>query len=101
MTVLLDAVWSRSATASSCSSPWRRATPTTVAPRRARSTAILRPSPDDAPVTTATWPSYRFMRAATRPSGVPGPSGPAEALSFGPRQAEDTPADDVALHLRG
>src|SRR4051812_8706522 len=74
--------------------------PTTVAPRRARSTAILRPSPDDAPVTTATWPSYRFMRAATRPSGVPGPSGPAEALSFGPRQAEDTLADDVALDLR-
>src|SRR5579875_832948 len=46
----------RSSVSSSASRPCRRATPTTVAPASARSSAKRRPSPEDAPVTTATAP---------------------------------------------
>src|SRR5947209_5597127 len=45
----------------------RRATAATVAPRRARSVATVAPMPDDAPVTTATWPAISMP--ASRPRG--------------------------------
>src|SRR5262249_27489414 len=44
----------------------RRAPPTTVAPRHASSTAIARPSPEDAPVTTATL--FSSIRSSSLPS---------------------------------
>src|SRR5437870_6658847 len=46
----------------------RRATAATVAPRRARSVATVAPMPDDAPVTTATWPAIS-MPASRPPDG--------------------------------
>src|SRR5439155_8554758 len=59
--------WVRHSSASFCSSPSRRATPTTMLPRSANARAVTYPMPEEAPVTTAT-----FCAWSTGPSTASG-----------------------------